>query len=233
MEMFKDYKVYITGGTSGLGFSLAERFIELGAIVYITGRNSQNLLNASKKIKSDRLITLQCDIKNLEEIKNSFKSIDRLSILINNAGVWLEGELVDNPDTYIQTTIDTNLTGLIFTTKYAIPLLKKSAAMATVVNISSTAGIEPKLKNPVYAATKYAVRGFTECMNQDFRNKNIRFIGIYPGGMNTPLFANANINKNTENYMDPNDVANIIIDAVSKPSNMVLDKIVIKRTKYN
>ncbi len=225
--------VYITGGTSGLGLCLVRKFLEMDYLVYVTGRNEEKLSELHKNFNSQNLVTISCDITNIVDIKKSFENIDFLNVLVNNAGIWLEGELLDATDEKIISTIQTNLTGLILTTKYAIPKLQKAITVSTVVNISSTAGIEPRSKNSVYAATKFAIKGFTDCMNMDYRNGNIRFVGVYPGGMKTDLFKSAGVEKNLENYMDPDEVADVIIKAIQKPDNMVIDTIIIRRTKYS
>lgn len=232
MNNLKNKTVLITGGTSGLGFELAKKFLDQHCKVIITGRNQKNLDSAAKKLKSNNLTTAFCDITQVNQIKNLFKTLTELDILVNNAGVWLEGALEKNSDEHILTTINTNFTGLAFTTREAIPLMKKSKGVASIVNISSTAGIEPKQKNPVYAATKYAVKGLTDCLNVDFRNTNLRAIGVYPGGMNTPLFSKAMAEKDMTGYMNPEDVAQTIVEILNKPDNMVVDTLVIRRTKY-
>ncbi|RMD76994.1 SDR family oxidoreductase [Candidatus Dojkabacteria bacterium] len=232
MKTLKDKKILITGGTSGLGFSLAKKFIQRGSVVYVTGKDESKLQEIKEKLKTENLVTLFCDITNLNDIKGMFKKIESLDVLVNNAAVWLEGELCENTDEEIKRTIDTNLTGLILTTKYSLSLLEESDEIGIIVNISSTAGIEPKHLNSVYSATKYAVRGFSECINLDYRYKNVRSICVFPGGIKTSFFHKAGVEKNVENYMDPDNVADCIVEILTKPNDMIVDSLVIRRTKY-
>ncbi|MCS7317940.1 MAG: SDR family oxidoreductase [Candidatus Dojkabacteria bacterium] len=228
-------QVLITGSTSGLGRALVEIFLEYGAFVYVTGRNFIKLQEVSKDLISkgyENFVTARLDVLDVESIVSCFNTIDSLDVLVNNAGVWLEGIIEENTDYDVSKVIDTNIKGLILVTKYALPKLKKTKNNSIVVNISSTAGVEPKPRNAVYVATKYAVTGFSEALSLDLKDSNIRCICVCPGGIATNLFSTAGVHKDLTNYMSPYDIGRIIVESIihSIRSNLVTDKIVIRRT---
>lgn len=231
-------KVLITGASGGLGTSLVVDLLNRNYQVIATSRDLQNLNHIKNLVNPEflnRLSFAEIDVANLNSIKNFFSKIDYLDICINNAGIWSEGYLSDLPDELIFKTIEVNLLGSIYVTKYAIPLLQKSSfEKSLIVNISSTAGIEPKTKNSVYVASKYGIKGFTDALNLDLKDSKIKCIGVYPGGIATDLFKKQGYEKDLSNYMKPDLVAKIIVDNIenSFEENVFVDTLVIRRNKY-
>jgi 3-oxoacyl-[acyl-carrier protein] reductase len=92
----KGKKVLITGASSGLGFSLAKALVRKGCKVYGIGRSKKNLRIAKKKLRSTDFVTYKANVTDAGEINKVVKKIGNIDILINNAGVWLEGGLEEN-----------------------------------------------------------------------------------------------------------------------------------------
>lgn len=225
MEL-KSKKVLISGGTSGLGLALAEKFMSEGCEVIATGRN-ENKINELNQKFDNKIKFVKCDITRVEDLEKL--QIADIDILINNAGIWIEGDITTNDPTQIQEVINTNLTGNIFFTQRFLPILKAKSSRGFILNIVSTSGIEPRANQAVYSASKYGLLGFSECLKKDLEKTQIKVITFNPGGMNTQLFNSANVQKSTENWMDPNDVAEFLIKLFQMPDGMYVDFLTLRK----
>ncbi|MDO8515157.1 MAG: SDR family oxidoreductase [bacterium] len=219
MEL-KGKNILITGGSSGLGFSLAQKLIGRGCLVKIIGRSQENLNEAAKKINSPNFEALQCDVSKYIEVQKVVSGLD-VDVLINNAGVWLEGTVDNNDPIKISETIDINLKGVIFTTKEILPkMLKKNDGF--ILNVVSTSGLKPREGQSVYVASKFGVTGFTKSLDLDLAKTNIKVSCFFPGGMNTNLFDKAGTPKDNKDWMNPDLVADVIVFMLERDESMIV-----------
>jgi NADP-dependent 3-hydroxy acid dehydrogenase YdfG len=142
----------------------------------------------------------------LNKISKKYKKID---VLINNAGIWIDGSLENNEYSEITASIDTNLKGQIFLTKAALPLLRKTNK-ALIVNTISDAGKTVRKELSVYNASKWGLEGFAGAMREELKEETIKIINVYPGGVDTPFFEKANSPRNQSKYLNPLIIAEII-----------------------
>lgn len=178
----KNKNILITGSTDGLGKKLATALLQEGANVIIHGRDKD-------KVGEGGIV---CDFNNPESITKAFSNINKLDVLINNAGTWLEGNTVDATPEKILELVNVNLASYLLVTRTLLPVLEKSE-FGQILNVVSVAGIEIPFDyyHTIYSATKFGLQGFSEAIAKEFGNKNIRVMGFYPGGMETPLFKKA------------------------------------------
>lgn len=220
--------IVITGGSDGLGLSLAKLIISKGSIVHIIGRNQERLDKAKTEINSPNVFIHQGDVSNYSQISDIYNQIGNIDILINNAGVWIEGQVVDNSPEQISSAIDINLKGLIYSTKAVLPtMITKNDGV--IFNISSTSGIKAKGMQSVYVASKYGVKGFTESLEQDLEKTNIKVFGFYPGGMATGLFSKSGNDKPNSDWMDTSKVAEIIIFMIERDDSLIMNHVVLNK----
>lgn len=214
----KGKKALVTGGNSGLGLAIVERLKRVGVDTHSVSKSA---------IASDN--THAVDITDGSKLENFVKEFGPFDILVNNAGVWLEGEIESNAFVSIQKTIDSNLTGHIFATKLVVEAMKKKKS-GYIINVSSTSGLKPRGDlQAVYSASKWGVTGFTEAIKLELAPHGIKVFGVYPGGMNTPLFAKAGTPKDNEKWMDVNHVADVIVSNLVNSDKMYVDHIIINR----
>lgn len=180
----------ITGSTDGLGKELAAALVKAGAKVIIHGRNREKVDQVVKELHAERGII--CDLSQPETITDTFSDIEGLDILINNAGVWLEGDTKDAPPEKILELVNVNLASHLLITRTLLSVLQK-AEFGQILNVVSVAGIEIPFDyyHTIYSATKFGMQGFSEATAKEFDNKNIRVMGFYPGGMETKFFEKA------------------------------------------
>jgi len=182
--------VLITGGGSGIGLALAERFYKAGNKVIICGRRKEKLQEA--KGKMPELHTLACDVTNeadrrllFDTMVNEFPELD---VLVNNAGIQQRINLQElNIDwSYYHQEIVANLEAPIHLTMLFLPhLLKKQKG--TVINVSSNLAVTPAAWVPIYSATKAAMHSFTMSLRLQLAETNVNIIEVLPTAINTDL----------------------------------------------
>jgi 3-oxoacyl-[acyl-carrier protein] reductase len=223
-----DKTVLVTGGSDGLGFAIAKKLLQRKAKVVICGRSLQRLEQAKSRLNSANLSTIQCDVSDYQAVTNMVAKLGPIDILINNAGIWVEGDLETHTPEHISQTIDINLKGAIYVTRAVLPDMKQRNE-GFIFNISSTSGTKGKPGQSVYVASKFGVRGFTESLKIDLYHTNIKVAGFYPGGMKTKLFEKTGSNKDVSQYMDPNKVAAIVIFILERDDTMIMDHVVLNK----
>lgn len=222
--------ILITGGTSGIGLALTKLAVQKYEKVGILGRDIQKLNNLQKEF-GDKLEVIECDLLNHSAIETATEKIKNYDVLVNNAGIIKYGKLEDHTSDVINKIVQTNLTALIQLSKIVLPAMKFKNSGA-IVNISSTSGMFGRANETVYVASKWGVRGFTEGLKQELADTHIRVIGVYPGGVETDLFAKAGDQKPSgDGMMKPEQIAEIILYALSQPKEVKMDTIVVNRDK--
>ncbi len=188
----------VTGSTDGLGKKLVFELAKQGANPIVHGRDEKKvaeILNMlTSKYPAVSVQAIICDLNQPKTIASAFKAITHLDVLVNNAGVWLEGDTIEATDSKIEELVHVNLLAPLLVTRTLIPTLIK-APFAQILNVSSIAGVEipSGFFHTIYSATKFGVQAFSEAMAKEFENKNIRVMGYYPGGMETDLFKKAGL----------------------------------------
>ncbi|MBN2016035.1 SDR family oxidoreductase [Candidatus Dojkabacteria bacterium] len=227
-------KVLITGGTSGLGLEIAKKLSRKKYHVTILGKDESKLENVKNDLRSKNISTIKCDLRNYQEIKRELKKVKDIDILINNAGIIAYEKIEKHDPGNIKEIIDVNLLGAIFVTKELIPLFKRKNS-GIILNISSTSGLVTggHAEECAYVASKFGVTGFTETLKKEMEEegKNIRIFGFYPGGMNTPLFKKAGLKKDTSKFMDPAEIAEIVVFILERSDSINMDHVVVNRNK--
>lgn len=219
--------ILITGGSEGLGLELAKQLLAEKAEVIICSRSKDKLDYAARLLNSNKLRTFACDVSNSQEVELLVKNIDKLDILINNAGLYVEGNLEKNTPADISNVIDVNLKGLIYTTKSSLRLLKKQNS-SFIVNVISTKGVEPAENLAVYCATKYGVRGFSESLRLELKSTNIKVFDFFPASMDTDFHKKTGVIKDKTNWMSTKDAAEVVVFALKREAPLTFDHLVIR-----
>ncbi|MGO9058791.1 MAG: glucose 1-dehydrogenase [Candidatus Binataceae bacterium] len=175
----------VTGGNSGIGLATAKRFVAEGAYVFITGRRQAELDAAVKEIGAN-ITAVQGDVANLRDLDRLYAIVraqkGRVDVLFANAGAAELVPLAEITEEHFDKIFDTNVKGLLFTVKKAIPLLPDGASIILNASIVASTG------NPafsVYSASKAAVRSFARTWILDLKDHQIRVNAISPGPIDT------------------------------------------------
>ncbi|NQX59193.1 SDR family oxidoreductase [Paenibacillus qinlingensis] len=184
--------ILITGGSAGIGFSLAKRLVEKGNKVIIASSNVNRLDQALQACPA--LIAYPCNLENPAEINEFTRTIllahPDLNILINNAGIQFNYNFLQDPDTSskINREIQINLTSMIQLCSNLLAHLT-TKPNAAIVNVSSGLGLVPKKSAPVYCATKAAVHLFTKGLRYQLESTNVKVFEIIPPLVSTEMTA--------------------------------------------
>jgi 3-oxoacyl-[acyl-carrier protein] reductase len=215
MEL-QNSKIIITGGSSGIGKVTAQQCIQKGAKVVITGRDELKLKKVAEQIGA---IPLASDISQLEEIpKMAEEAIGLLGgdvdILVNNAGIGVFPKLGEITIDDLNQVYQTNVFGLTLLTQEICKLFKVKK-QGTIINIGSTASLKGFAGGTIYAASKFALRGMTQCWQAELRKFNIRVCQVNPSEVTT-AFAQTNRQEREEisNKLSSQEIADTIISVI-------------------
>lgn len=205
----------ITGVSKGIGESLCRQLLDEGCIVYGLGRHTAAFDHNDYHF-------IPTDVRNYLEVEKTFgqilKDTAHIDILVNNAGLGYFGNVEDLPLEQWETMIQTNVSGMFYCTRLAVPVMKKNE-YGHIINIASTAGLEGMPMVSGYCTTKWAVKGFSESIWRELRDYKIKVTCLYPGSVKTDFFRN-NPNIQPHDYMlMPDDVAGMMVYALKTPDN--------------
>ncbi|MBI5139385.1 SDR family oxidoreductase [Candidatus Nomurabacteria bacterium] len=227
MEL-KDKVVVITGGSRGFGKALAEAFLNEGAKVAICSLNEEEVRKTATETGALGVcgdVTKEEEMKTLaEKTKTKFGKID---VWVNNAGLWMTGLAEDVDMEKVRKMFEVNVIGLINGSRVALRHMKEKNS-GVIINISSRASLSGRPLISEYAASKWAVNGFTKSIREENKDTNILILSVMPGGMKTTIFG-ADKPENFDNFMDVKDVAKKVIQNL-KLENPELDSL-IERSK--
>ena len=203
-------KIVVTGATSGLGLALIDALGRAGYEPVLTGRRADRVarLAADKGVSGYVL-----DVSDPGSIASVTTRILRdhgpVYGLVNNAGIWLEGAYETHRPATIRAVIDTNTTGTMLMTHALLPAMLEQRR-GVVVNVVSTGALYCRKMIAVYAASKWAIRGFTGCLEVECAPKGVRVMGFYPGKIETSMYESAGVARDLQVAMAPDDAAAMV-----------------------
>jgi NAD(P)-dependent dehydrogenase (short-subunit alcohol dehydrogenase family) len=177
----------ITGGSSGIGLATAQRFVEEGAYVFITGRRQTEMEKAINEIGKN-VTGVQGDVSNLEDLDRLYETVKqqkgRIDILFANAGIIGLLPLGSITEDHFDKIFNVNAKGLLFTVQKALPLFQNGGSIILSTSITGSKGFEG---SSVYSATKAAIRSFARTWTVELKHRKIRVNAISPGPIDTPM----------------------------------------------
>jgi NAD(P)-dependent dehydrogenase (short-subunit alcohol dehydrogenase family) len=191
MKRLEGKVAVITGGSSGIGLATAQRFVEEGARVFITGRRQSELDAAVNQIGENSVTGVQGDVSNLADLDRLYAKVKEqkghIDILFANAGIGEFAPLGEISEAHFDKTFGINVKGLLFTVQKALPLFQGGGGGSIILN-ASVAASKGIGGFSVYNATKAAVRSFARTWTADLKQRRIRVNTINPGPIDTPGF---------------------------------------------
>ena len=184
-------QVLITGGSSGIGYAIAEAMLAKGASVVITGRRSDVLRDAAERLRhSGRVEYVAADIGTDAGRKMTLgfvlKTLGGLDVLVNNAGGVRAGRLEDTTEAEMRTMIEVDLVAPILLTRAALPVLRASGD-GMVVNVTSGIALVAAPFYATYAAVKAGLSKFGESLRRELKGEGVHVMTVYPGATDTPM----------------------------------------------
>ena len=219
--------ILISGGSDGLGKAIAVKLAPANKVV-ILSHNREKLEMVAKEINCD---FVEADVTDFSSLTTAVGTVlekyQKIDVLINSAGIWIQGDLVDNDVEQIQEVISVNTLGTIFLTKAVLPSMK-SHQQGRIINIVSQDGLHAKENRSVYTASKWAITGFTKCLQKDLVKDKIGVTGIYPGLLKTGLFEKQGATRNLDTALDPIQIASFVEYVINLSPDVLIPDISIK-----
>ena len=225
----------VTGGSKGIGYSVAEVMVKEGMNVVVTSRHENEVKEAAAKLSqagSGKASGVVCDARELDEqrsaVEQAVNEFGSLDVLIANAGVGNFAPVDEMTPEQWQDVIDINLTGVFYSVKAALPALKKSEGY--IITIASLAGTNFFAGGAAYNASKFGLVGFSQAIMLDLRKYGVKVSTIMPGSVAT------HFNDHTPSEEDawkiqPEDIADMVMYLLHAPARTLPSKIEVRPSR--
>ncbi|MGA7159504.1 MAG: SDR family NAD(P)-dependent oxidoreductase [Bacteroidota bacterium] len=231
-ESLKNKTAIVTGGSKGIGKSIAFVLANAGVNVVLAARHQNDLESVEKEIRKQggRCAVVPVDVS--EEagahrlIENATATFGAIDILVNNAGYGIFSKVVDTAVKDFDGMMNVNLRGVFLCSKEVLPAMIRQRSGA-IINIASLAGKNSFVGGATYSATKWGLLGFSRSLMLEVREFNIRVVAICPGSVNTSF---SDHSKNSDKIIQPQDVADTVLFALTMPARSNVSEIDIRPT---
>jgi short-subunit dehydrogenase len=225
---FRDLRVVLTGGSTGIGRATALALASRGAKILIVGRDQQTLQDALDSFVSagvgEHISAISADTSKEEDLLRIFEEADRvlngLDVLINNAAVAYQGIMDGSYDDWLY-VVKTNLLGYMACTRYAADRMK-AAGKGHIVNVGSMSADVREEGSSVYVATKAGIQGFSEALRKELNPLGIKVSLIEPGAVSTNMQPASGEEKEariaSEEMLREEDIADAILYTLAQPA---------------
>ena len=213
--------IVITGASSGLGLQVAKLYKEAGKTV----------VNISRRECEYADVNICLSLREGDEINKAAEHVlslhEPLETIINCIGVFNNQKFGEITEDEVKRLLSTNLKAPALLASLLIERIKSDET--DVLNVLSTAAVRFKATEPLYVASKWAARGLTLSLQDELRKTKCRVISFCPGGMKTDFFEKAQVENDTESFMDPLDIAKTIKYILDLPKNIEVSEIILNR----
>jgi NAD(P)-dependent dehydrogenase (short-subunit alcohol dehydrogenase family) len=222
----------VTGGSKGIGLAIARAFVESGGQVAISARNEAEVMHAARSLSSDRVLGVRADVRDPADcerlVAETVRNFGGLDVLVNNAGVGRFANVAEMSLDDWRTVIDTNLSGVFYCTRAALPELRRRGG-GFIVNISSLAGKNAFTGGAAYCASKAGLDQFSEALMQEVRHDNIRVSYVMPGSVATEFGGGSGAAAAWK--LAPSDVARVVVDLVNHDARSLPSRVELRPSR--
>lgn len=224
----KGKRVLITGGSSGIGFAIAETMLAKGAEVAITGRRQDVVMEAARQLRQGgrRVESVAADVSTQSGREASLRlvleKLGGLDVLVNNAGGVRAGRLEDTTEAEIRTMIEVDLVAPILLTRAALAALRASGD-GLVVNVTSGIALVAAPFYATYAGVKGGLAKFGESLRRELKGEGVHVMTVYPGATETPMMRSSRAGPELGFTREPADaVAAAVIEGIEQDAFEVI-----------
>ena len=226
----------VTGGTKGIGFAIARAIVADGGRVMITGRDRGRVDRAVAELNTgggNRAAGAAVDVRDRRAVDalvaDTLAKFGSINTLVNNAGIGQFAEVASMADEDWHAMIDTNLTGVFYCCRAALPALKQ-ARPSWIINIASLAARNYFAKAACYCASKAGLVAFSEALMLEVRSDDVRVSCVMPGSVATEFGGHA-VTAAEAWKLTPEDIAEVVMDLLHHPARSLPSKIEIRPSK--
>ena len=229
----KNKLIVVTGATKGIGRAIAEKFAGENFDIVVCARNREDLNLMKEKFKQDfpavTVYVMQADMARKDQViefGNFVNDLGReVSILVNNAGYFLPGQISNEPDGTLESMVQTNVFGAYHLTRCLLPAMMKHKK-GYIFNMGSTASITPYVNGGSYCISKFALLGFSKVLREEMKAFGVKVTTILPGATLTDSWEGTDLP--TARFIKPGDVADIIYHTYTLSPNSVVEEILVR-----
>jgi len=225
--------IVITGGSKGIGKSIALKFAEENFDIYTCSRNQDDLLKLKNELNSLNqnitLYTLKCDLSTKDGCNGFINFINdntkKIDILVNNVGTFIPGKLIEEDDSALEKMIDINLYSNYWITKGLIKLMTNYRE-GHIFNICSIASKVAYANGGSYCISKFALYGMSQCLREELKDFDVKVTAVLPGAVRTGSWDGTTLPD--ERFIIPDDVSNSIFSAYDTSKGATIEEIIIR-----
>ena len=234
-QILRGKNCLITGATGGLGKEIAKEFAKNGCNLFLTGRNNDKL-NSLKNELENSVNEIKIDFEDadlsddgeiqklIEKVKNTFVNID---ILVNCAGVFPVKLLSDSTVEDFENCFSVNVkAAFVLCKEFSQGMISKK--WGRIVNIASSSAYAGFKNTSIYCSSKHALLGLSRSLHSELKEHNVRTFCVSPGSIKTPMGKSV-IGQNYETFLNPNEIAELIVRLVSFDNEMISQEIQLSR----
>ncbi len=231
-EPLKGKAAIVTGASKGIGKAIALTLSKAGVRVVLAARHEKDLAAVEAEIRSSggTSISVPTDVADEPQVlklaKRTIEEYGAIDILINNAGYGIFSKVLDTDTRDYDGMMSVNLRGVFLACKAVLPSMIEHKS-GEIINIASLAGRNSFVGGATYSATKWGLIGFSRSLMLEVRDHNIRVVSICPGSVNTNF---SNHSKDSEKIIQPQDVADTVLFALTMPARSNVSEIDIRPT---
>ena len=226
----------VTGSTKGIGRAIAETLVREGLNVCVSARKADEVERAVRELSDageGKVTGAVCDVRDYDEVKALFEhtvsEFGGVDVLVNNAGIGIFGRVDETEPEDFRAVIETNLFGVFYCCREAIPQMKKRGG-GYIINISSLAGTNAHPQMAVYNASKFGLNGFSEALMQEVRHDGIKVSYIMPGSVNTH-FGGDEPEESKSWQLQPSDIARVVVDLLHHDDRSLPSRVEIRPSR--
>lgn len=232
--MKKNKNILITGATGGIGVELARKFAEQNNLILVSNsiQKLNKLKDELKKITDKKVNVFQCDFSDTNNFKKLIieirkSGLNRIDVLINNAGIFIKKPIKDSDLKNIQDSLNINLI-------YPFLLIKEFSKEMTengwgrIVNIGSSSSYDGFENGSIYSSTKHAILGLSRSCNKELKKYGVRVISVSPSSVDTKM-GRINDDQVFETFINSKELAEVIDQIIWYNNQMIIDEIRLNR----
>jgi len=224
-------KIVITGATKGIGRAIVEKFAAAGWDLALCARTEKDLSNVQSEIRNPKseIITSVCDVSKKEEVKAFAEKVNRefgaVDIIVNNAGIFFPGEVINEKEGTLETLIETNLYSAYHLTRALIPSMIKNKT-GHIFNLCSVASIQAYPNGGSYSISKFALLGFSKAIREELKPHRVKVTALVAGATYTDSWKASNLPQ--DRFMKAEDIAQSVWDVYHLSENTVVEEILLR-----
>lgn len=223
--------VVVTGGSRGIGRAVAIKFAKEGYNLAVCARSEEDLINLGTALKEYgvKILAYACDVSKPNEVKAFAAKVNAtfgaIDVLVNNAGTFIPGRVMDETEGTLEKLIETNLYSAYHITRALLqPMLQRGGGH--IFNMCSVASIKEYPNGGSYSISKFALLGFSKALREELKPYRIKVTALVPGATYTDSWAPSGLPE--ERFMKPADIAEIIWTATNLSDGAVMEEVVLR-----